>query len=107
MNASEFVETLVALPAVKQRNFLEEQAALLNDEVASLLKQQADHFLRADIRTSLEIADLLSYIAELTHNPLYKALGLLVEANGRSIGLGEYSRAIQLYDEAAQIYRLQ
>lgn len=106
MNASDLVETLVTLPdAATKQNFLNEQVSSLNDEVASLLKQQADHFLRADIRTSLEIANLLGYIAELTYNPLYKALGLLVEANARSIGLGEYARAIELYDEAAEIYR--
>jgi CHAT domain-containing protein len=106
MNASEFVETLVDLgDAVKQRNFIEEQSALLNDEVANLLKQKADHFLRADTRACFEIADLLRYVSDLTRNPAYQALALLVEANTRSIGLGEYTKAIELYDEAAEIYR--
>src|SRR5574342_57477 len=105
MSAKALVEELLTLPDVtSQRYLLEEQASLLNDEVASLLKEQADHFLRADIRISLEIANLLSHIAELKGNPLYRALGLLVEANARSIGLGEYTQAIELYDEAAEIY---
>jgi CHAT domain-containing protein/tetratricopeptide (TPR) repeat protein len=106
MIARELVDELLTLPDVAtQRYFLKEQTSLLNDEVASLLKEQADHFLRADIRISLEIANLLTHIAELTRNPLYRALGLLVEANARSIGLGEYARAIELYDQAAEIYR--
>ena len=106
MNAMGLVEELVALPDVAaQKHFLDEQTLLLDDEVASLLKKQADHFLRVNIQHSLEIADLLSHIAELTHNQCYGALGLLVEANARSIGLGEYDRAIKLYDEAAEIYR--
>jgi CHAT domain-containing protein len=107
MNASDLVEMLVALPDVAtQRDFLDEQVPLLNDEVAGLLKQQADHLLRVDIHHSLNISDLLHHIAQLTQNPLYGALGLLVEANARSIGLGEFERAIRLYDEAAEIYGL-
>ena len=107
MNAPDFVEKLVTLPDVaSQRNFLNEKVPLLNDEVARLLKAKADHLLRANIHGSLSIAELLHYISEIKHNPLYGALGLLVEANARSIGLGEYERAVSLYDEAAEIYRL-
>lgn len=107
MNESELVEQLLALPDnTTQRSFLEQTVDLLNDEVVRLLKQKADHFLRVDIHKSLNIADLLYYISELKNNLLYKAVGRLAEANGRSIGLGEYEQAVRLYDEAAEIYRL-
>ena len=109
MNAEEFVERLLSHPDITaQRGFLEKHQSYLDNEVVFLLKEKADHFLRANVHRSFEIAELLYYIAELTDNSLFRAnaLGLLVEANGRSIGLGEYGRAITLYDEAAEIYRL-
>lgn len=106
MNENDLVERLLTLPDVTaQQCFLEDHKLLLNGEVARLLKERADHFLRADIRRSLEIASHLSYLTEITDNQLFKALGLLAEANARSIGLGEYDQAIELYDEAAEIYR--
>ena len=109
MNAEEFVERLLSHPDIAaQRGFLEEHQSFLDNEVVFKLKEKADHFLRANIHLSFEIAELLYYIGELTYNSLFRAtaLGLLVEANARSIGLGEYERAITLYDEAAEIYRL-
>jgi CHAT domain-containing protein len=101
------IGSLLALPDVAaQRRFLEEHISLLDDQVASALKERADQFLRADLQRSLETADLLLYLAELTDNPLHQALGLLAEANARCLGgLGEYQRALDLYDEAAGIYQ--
>jgi CHAT domain-containing protein len=100
-------EQLLELPdAEAQRQFLQAHVFLLDDEVANALKGQADQFLRSDIQRSLETAALLFYMAELTGDPLYRALGLLAEANARSIGgLGEYQRAVELYDEAAEVYQ--
>ena len=106
MTEAELVERLLTLPDITtRRRLLEEHRQLLNDEVAGLLKKQADHFLRADIRCSHQFADLLCYMGDLTGNPLYKALGLVAEGNAQSIGLGKYNRAIEIYDEAAEIYR--
>jgi CHAT domain-containing protein/tetratricopeptide (TPR) repeat protein len=108
MTSQELTEQLLGLPdAEAQRRFLQQHASLLNDEVASALKEQADRFLRSDIQRSLETAELLFYLTELTGNPLFRALGLLTEANARSIGgLGEHQRAVELYDQAAEIYRV-
>ncbi len=107
MNAFNLVETLLALPnLIAQRQFLEEHVTCLNDEVARLLKEQADHFLRVDIHKSLNMADLLYCMSTLTQNSLHQARGMLAEANARSIGLGEHEHAVKLYDEAAGIYRL-
>ena len=94
--------TIADLEAQKQ--LFQDHLPLLNDECAEGLKAQADLFLRSDIQCCLETAQLLLYQAELNGNPLHRALGLLAEANARSIGLGEYERAIELYDEAAGIY---
>ena len=107
MTPQELVEHLLAQPDVEaQKRFLEAHASLLDDEVADALKEQADYFLRSDVQRSLEMADLLFYMTGLTGNLLYRALGLLAEANARSIGgLGEYQRAVALYDEAAEIYQ--
>jgi CHAT domain-containing protein len=77
----------------------------LDDQIASALKAQADQFLRADIKRSLQTAGLLYHVAELTGNSAHRALGLLAEANARSIGLGQYQQGIELYDEAADIFR--
>lgn len=105
MTEAELVEQLLTLPDLAaRRRFLEEHQLLLNDEVARLLDLQAAHFLRADIRIVLDIANLLYHMAELTNNPLYKGWGRMIEADARSIGLGEYDLSINLYDEAAAIY---
>lgn len=107
MTALTLVEQLMALPDVAtQRHLLESHRDLLDDSVADALKTRADQFLRSEINRSLETADLLVWMADLTGNQVYRALGLLAEANARSIGgLGEYQRSVELYDEAADIYR--
>src|SRR5687767_3941487 len=108
MTEADLVERLLTLPdTTTRRRFLEEHRLLLNDEVAGLLKAQADHFLRAEIRCSRQFADLLGEISEVTGNPLHKALGLLAEGNVEAIGLGKYARAIEIYNAAAEIYRSQ
>jgi CHAT domain-containing protein/tetratricopeptide (TPR) repeat protein len=106
MASERLTERLLALPdAAAQRRLLEAHAHLLGDEVADALKEEADRFLRSDLQRSLETAELILHTAELTHNPLHRALGLLAEANARAIGLAEYERAIDLYNEAADTYR--
>jgi CHAT domain-containing protein/predicted negative regulator of RcsB-dependent stress response len=107
MTSQDLVEQLLALPDIETRKrFLKEHVSLLDDQVADDLKEQADQFLRADVQRSLEMADLLFCVGELTGRLPYRALGLLVEANALSVGgLGEYQRAVALYDEAAEIYQ--
>ena len=106
MTESELVEQLMTLPDIQSRRcFLKEHRQLLNDEVARLLDLQAAHYLRADIRMSIEVAGLLCYMAELTDNPAYKAWSRSLEADARCIGLHEYDLAIALYDEGVAIYR--
>jgi CHAT domain-containing protein len=88
-----------------QRQFLETHYSEVNaDELAGRLKAQADQWLRSDIKRCLEICTLMQRLAELSGNPKHKALGLLAEANAHGLGMGEYEQAIQLYDQAADIY---
>ncbi len=102
----EFIAQLLELPDVAaQRRFLDQHVRMLDDGVAGALKGQADQLLRSDIQRSLETAGLILHLAELTGNPLHRALGLLAEANARFIGLGEYQAALDLYNEAAGIYQ--
>lgn len=106
MTEAELVEQLLKLPDISiRRRFLEEHKLLLNNEVARLLDLQWAHFLRADIRMSLEITDLLCYMAELTNYPFYKAWSRALEADTRAFGLGEYEQALALHDEASAIYK--
>jgi CHAT domain-containing protein len=105
MSPDELVELATALPELEaQKRFLGAHSAGLDDQCAEAFKKQADHYLRADVQRSLDMAKLILYQAELTGNPLHRALGLLAEANARSIALGEYQRGLDLYDEAASIY---
>jgi CHAT domain-containing protein len=108
MASQDLVRQLLGLPDVEaQRRFLAEHAPQLNDDVAHALKDKVDHLMRADVNHSLQIADLLLYLGELTGNPGHRALGLLAEANTRSLGLGQYRRALNIYNEAADIYQNQ
>ena len=102
------VQQVLALPDVAaQRQYLQEHPSLLDEHTAVALKQQADRFLRSDVHRSLQTAELLLDLDETARNPIFRALGLLAEANVLCVGgLGEFARAILLYDEAAEIYRL-
>lgn len=74
-------------------------------EAGRRLKEQADHYLRANLQRSLDTCALLYELAERSGDPIPRALGLLAEANARSIGMGEYEAALDLYDEGAEIYQ--
>jgi len=106
MTAQDLTQRWIELPDLEaQRRFLETHAPLLDDDVARAIKQRADQLLRADVQRCLQVARLLIGLAWPAGKPLCRALGLLAEANARSIGLGEYQRALELYDEAAEIYQ--
>ncbi len=106
MSPQDLVEQILALPDTEtRRQFLADHVAQLDNAFAEALKERADHFLRADCRYSLQIANLLILMAEFSGDPAHRALGLRAEGNVRCIGLGEYPKAIELYDEAARIYQ--
>ncbi len=77
----------------------------LDDDLARALKAQADHYLRTEVERSKVAADTLLQMADVTGSPRHRALGLLAWGNAYSLGLGEYERSLEFYDEAAEIYR--
>jgi CHAT domain-containing protein len=108
LTCHDLIEQALELPDLEsQKRLFQDHVTLLDDECAAGLKAQADQFLRSDIQRCRETAQLLIYQAKLNGNPLHRALGLLAEANACSIGLGEYQRGVELYDEAAAIYEAQ
>lgn len=74
------------------------------DQLAGLLKQQADSFMRTDLAQCLLVANLINDLAEISGNNLYRALSLRAEGNAYTIGQGDYQRGIDCYNEAAAIY---
>ncbi|MEJ2210878.1 MAG: CHAT domain-containing protein, partial [Anaerolineae bacterium] len=107
MGSDDWITQWLELPEGEAREqFLATRAGPLDDETAQALKDRATRLLRSDVQRSLALTRLLLRLAEEEGNPLHRALGLLAEANACSIGgLGEYQRAVALYDEAAEIYR--
>ncbi|HSF79847.1 MAG TPA: CHAT domain-containing protein [Anaerolineales bacterium] len=101
-----WLEQLMAIKEPEaQRAYLDQHAFQLDaEQAARRLKEQADQSLRADVQHSLQTSALLLHLADLTGSPRPRALGLLAEANVRSIGLGEYEAALRLYDQATEIY---
>jgi tetratricopeptide (TPR) repeat protein len=90
-----------------QVEIAKKQSSAIGDEVAEAIRQGALQYLRSDIERTLQIAELLIQLAELTSNPNHEARGLWVEAHARSIGLGEYERSLELYDQASKLFDLQ
>lgn len=108
MAAQDLVQQLRSFADIDaQRRFLEEHTCCLDDRIAGALKEQADELLRSNIQRSLDTAQLLLDVGEISGNSHHTALGLLAKANAHAIGLGEYDRAVALYEEATEIYRSQ
>ena len=108
MLANDLVEQLLAISdADSRQQLLHQNVSSLNDQVALLLKERADQYLRSDLARSQEMVDLLKETSSLTGSATMRALGYLAEANLRGIGMGDYQQALSLYDQAAEIYRLE
>jgi CHAT domain-containing protein/tetratricopeptide (TPR) repeat protein len=91
-----------------QRSILAQQLsgmeAARQDEFAQALKHHADLLMRTDTQQCLRVTKLLESLADISGNPLHRALGLLARANACSIVLGEYRQAAELYAKAISIY---
>lgn len=105
MSATEWIEEVAALPdELSRRSYLSHHRGELNHALAAGLKEEADRFLESDVQRSLAIANLLLLAAEVTGDGQFLTYGWLAEANARSIGgLGDYQRAIELYERASEL----
>ncbi|MER2599248.1 MAG: CHAT domain-containing tetratricopeptide repeat protein [Caldilineales bacterium] len=106
MTAEAFVAQWLALnERPRQLAWLQDHIHAWQGGFAPACKAEADRLLRADVQNSLAVARLLQEAGKLLAHPTTEALGLLAEANARSIGLGEYTYALKLYQQASLIYR--
>jgi CHAT domain-containing protein len=101
-------DTLKLADSQDQRRVLAQQLPGMDvarqDEFALALKQHADQLMRTDTQQCLRVTRLLEALADISGNPLHRALGLLARANACSIVLGEYRQAADLYAQAILIY---
>jgi CHAT domain-containing protein len=109
MEIQKFLEDAVRLAdGEDQRRILAQQLsgmeAARQDEFAQALKHHADLLMRTDTQQCLRVTRLLEALADISGNPLHRALGLLAHANACSIVLGEYRQAAELYAQAISIY---
>jgi CHAT domain-containing protein len=109
MEIQRFLEDAVMLAdGEDQRHILAQQLsgmdAARQDEFAQALKHHADLLMRTDTQQCLRVTMLLEALAEISGNPLHRALGLLARANACSVVLGEYRQAAELYAQAIAIY---
>ena len=107
---TQLVESLLALPDFPtQQQFL--TTHILNKktseqgEIAELLKSKTYDLMRADYEQCTNVIALIFYLANLTQHSIHRAIGLLAKANYLAIGQTEYEQAVELYNEAATIYR--
>ena len=99
-------ELLAQTDPMRQRELVAMHRTAIDDATVAGLKDAATQLLRSDVQRSLALAELLLHITDQTCQPHHRALGLLAKANALSLGgLGEYSLALELYNEAGSIYR--
>ncbi len=108
VRSEQFAERLLAMTEFhEQRSLLHAHVGGLTLRLARVLKQRAGALMRSDLEASRRIGQLLIEMADLRRNDLIRALGLMVEANALSVGgVGNYVRAVELYNEVAAIYEL-
>ena len=68
------------------------------------LKQGYLRKMRSDPQEALRIAALMHELSIIVDEPTIHALALRTEANIRTIALGQHEQALQLFEQAAQIY---
>jgi tetratricopeptide (TPR) repeat protein len=82
-----------------QRVLVEREIASVNLETVQALKTLANSLRRANPPKALQIIDLLFFIADLTEQPLYRALAMMVQANVLVVQ-NSLKEAVALYDQA-------
>jgi hypothetical protein len=76
------VDQLLSLPDIAaQKQFLRSHVSELDDGVAAALKEQADLLIRSNLGHTLQVSELMLYLAELSGKPA-------VPANDPNLGAG-------------------
>lgn len=100
------IDQLLGIPAGPGREaFIRQHLQQLDLATAQQLKSKVDHLMRADQAKAGEVADLILQIANVNRDLEQQALGLIAAANVKLIARGEFALSIELYDQAAAIYR--
>lgn len=110
MELNEIYDQLLASSNYKnQQKLLHKSFHDLNpqdvDTLAERLKEQVVQLLLSDTQAAIKLSDLILYLAELSKSDLHRALGLRAKAQAVMLGEGEYQQALDLYDEAIEIYQ--
>lgn len=89
----------------EQLQFAQAYAAHFSEADFQAIKDAADKYLRSNLARSRQLGDLLNALADAGAGDLPRALGISAQANAEGIsGVGEFARAVELYEEAAQLY---
>ncbi|MGB0387268.1 MAG: CHAT domain-containing protein [Ardenticatenaceae bacterium] len=110
MNPTQFVTQLLALPELAdQEQVLNSNRALLADaafadEIVNLLRAEVRQLVRQNISRCLEVVELMFLFATMSDHPLHRALALYTAGSVQFIGQGKYQEALDLLEEAFQIY---
>lgn len=103
LTTEDFIKKLEQLedPAERLR-LIESEAAGLTEERVQQMKARANDLLHSEPSRGLTLADNIIYASQVSGKPVYRALGLMVQANSL-MHRGEQRQAIALYDEARQV----
>ena len=110
MELNEFYEQLMASSTYEDQqkllrdhfpNFKQQEV----DELAERLKEKVVNLLWSNTQDALLLSDLILYLAELSKIELHHALGLRAKAQAIMLGMGEHQQALDLYDQAIEIYQ--
>ena len=103
LSTDEFIISLEQLgDPSEQRRLIEREAAWLTTDTVQQMKARANDWLASDMGRGIALADNIIYASQVSGQPIYRALGLMVQANAAKYR-GDYHRALELYEEARQI----
>ncbi|MCE7986227.1 MAG: CHAT domain-containing protein [Caldilinea sp. CFX5] len=105
MTPQTFLDTLLSLAnPTDQLALIREHLDLFDNQGAEQLKNQAIQYRFEDSQKALQIAEALLTAGQLQPTTLCRGYGLWASAVVHSTGLGDYERALTLYQEAMIVF---
>ncbi len=105
MTDSSVVALLAITDRARQKQWVSDNLPLVDNDLVEALKNEAIQLRMVDTRAALEIAEMIDFIYRQTGVARHRGYSLWAEAIVRSLGLGEYERALALYDKAISIFK--